>query len=269
MEFNNIYDTHTHSVNSFDAKDSCIKLCEGAVEKGARGIAITDHLDIDGNGLDIRGFTTNQFMQCEIAKDIFKHKLEVFSGIELGQGIYRKEESEKVLNTFNYDFILGSIHNLENVEDFYYMDFRKEDIKQRLTDYFNSVLELAKWDKTDSIAHLTYPLRYIKGKYGIDFDLSDFNDTINEIFEVLIKNHKALELNVSSLFNYQYDTMPNISLIKRFHDMGGKYITVGSDAHSFDKVAHGIDRGYELLLEAGIKHVTVYRKREPFLIEIA
>ncbi len=268
MSYINIYDTHTHSENSHDGNHSCILMCEGAVSNGAKGIAITDHLDIDGDDLDVRAFTTNQYMQCRLAKEAFKNKLEVFCGIELGQGIYRRGLSEAVLSSFDYDFILGSIHNLENVEDFYFMDFRKEDVEARLKAYFINVLELAKWDVTDSIAHLTYPLRYIVGKYGISVDMSKYDDLIGEIFEVIIKNGKALELNVSSLFNYHYDTMPNKEYIKRFHDMGGKYVTVGSDSHYFDRVCFGIERGYDILLECGFKQFTVFRKREPYLINI-
>ena len=268
MKYSNIYDLHTHSDNSFDGNHSCILLCEGAVSNGGKGIAITDHCDIDGKNYDFRAFSTNQYIAANMAKAAFDGKLEVLTGIELGQGIYEKEKSLEILESFSYDFILGSIHNLENEEDFYYMDYKNADINTLLRRYFEDVLKLAQWDKTDSIAHLTYPLRYITGRDGIKVDISQFYDIIDEIFETIIKNKKALELNISGLYGELKETLPGVSLIKRYRDMGGKYITVGSDSHYYDKVCIGIDKGYDILLKCGFSQFTVFKQRQPILLDI-
>lgn len=268
MKYENIIDMHTHSDNSFDGNHSCVMLCEGCIQNGGIGIAITDHLDIDDKDLDIRAFTTNQFVETFSAKKTFHGKLAVLQGIELGQGIYRKEESERIIDSFKYDFVLGAIHNLENQKDFYFLDYNKFDVEDLLFKYFNALLELAEWNMTDSIAHLTYPLRYIIGKYKISVDLSIYNEIIDAIFETLIKNKKALELNVSSLFNYHMVTMPPKEYIKRFHDMGGKYVTVGSDSHYWDKVCYGIDKGYDILKECGYEHFTIFVGHEPWLMPL-
>lgn len=264
MRYKNIFDTHTHSIHSFDGNHSCSDMCLGAIKNGGRGIIITDHCDIDGEDFDCK----KQFEDLTVTREKYKNKLLLLSGIELGQGIYRKEESLKILNQYNYDFVLGSIHNLENTEDFYFLDYSKFDINALLTDYFNALSQLARWNMTDSIAHLTYPLRYIVAREHIDVDISKYYDIIDEIFETIIKNNKALELNVSGLFMDMHDTLPNKSLIKRFHDMGGKYVTVGTDSHYHERVCIGIDRGYDILKECGYTHFTVFEKREPHLIEI-
>ncbi len=259
---------HTHSDNSFDGNHSCILLCEGVIENGGRGLAITDHCDIDAKDFDFRAFSTNQFVQTYFAKKAFQCKLLVLQGIELGQGIYRKELSESILNEFKYDFVLGSIHNLENMEDFYFLDYKNYDINELLTKYFEAELELAVWNKTDSLAHLTYPLRYITAREHIDVDITKYYDIIDAIFETLIKNDKALELNTSGLFMEMNDTLPNKSLIKRFKDMGGKYVTLGSDSHYYNKVCQGIEKGMDILKECGYSHFTVFQQREPILIDI-
>ena len=268
LKYKCIYDMHTHSDNSFDGNHSCILLCEGAIANGGKGIAITDHCDIDGKDYDFRAFSTNQYVESNKAKSAFKGRLEVLTGIELGQGIYEKEKSLEILNNFSYDFVLGAIHNLENTEDFYFMSYADKDINQLLTQYFESVLELAKWNKTDSIAHLTYPLRYITGRDGIEVDISEYYDIIDEIFKTVISNNKALELNVSGLFSEIGDTLPNKALIKRFHDMGGKYVTVGTDSHYYEKVCIGIEKGYDILRECGYEQFTVFKNRQPILIDI-
>jgi histidinol-phosphatase (PHP family) len=243
-------------------------LCENVIEKGGKGIAITDHCDIDAENYDFRAFSTNQYVQSFAAKKSFEGRLLVLQGIELGQGIYKKEKSLEILNSFKYDFVLGSIHNLENMQDFYYIDYKKYDVYDLLQKYFEAELELAQWNVTDSLAHLTYPLRYIVAREHIDVDMTQFDDIINAIFETLIKNDKALELNTSGLFMSMADTLPNKNYIKRFHDMGGKYVTVGSDSHYCDKVCQGIEDGLEILKSCGYDNFTIFKERQPILVPI-
>lgn len=261
--YKNLFDTHTHSINSFDGNDSVIDMCNGAINNNCIGIAITDHVDIDGNDFD----TKKQYEDVIEIKDSFDN-LTVLSGIELGQGVFRKKESELLQNTYDYDFVLGSIHNLDGMEDFYFLDYKQYDINDLLTKYFTALYDLAKWDKADSIAHLTYPLRYIIAREHIDVDISRYYDIIDEIFNEIIRNNKALELNTSGLFMDMKDTLPNKSFIKRFRDMGGKYVTVGSDSHYKENVCQGIEQGYDILKECGYTHFTIFKERTPVLIPI-
>ena len=267
MKYKNIFDTHTHSINSFDGHHSCKQLCEGIIKNGGIGIAITDHCDIDGTKDGCWAFEDKQFAEVIEAKKEFP-QIKVYNGVELGQALFEKELSEAFLSKYDFDFVLGSVHNLKNMEDFYFLDYKQYDIYSLLQQYFNSLLDLAKWNKTDSLAHLTYPLRYIVAREKIDVDMSKFNDIIEEIFSVIIANNKAIELNVSGLSMDMNDTLPNKAYIKKFHDMGGKYVTVGSDSHYFDKVCNNIDKGYDILKECGFEHFTVFEKREPKLITI-
>ncbi|MDE5974345.1 MAG: histidinol phosphate phosphatase, partial [Eubacterium sp.] len=87
-------------------------------------------------------------------------------------------------------------------------------------------------------------------------------------FELLIRNNKALEINTSGLFMDMKDTLPNISYVKRFKALGGKYITVGSDSHYADKVLRGISTGYSLARAAGFDSITIFREHNPILIKI-
>lgn len=264
MKYTNLFDTHTHSINSFDGNHSCNDMCDGALNKGLIGIAITDHVDIDGNDYNLQ----KQYDDALSAKEIYKDKLDVLVGIELGQGIFEIDKSNNALNTYKYDFVIGSIHNLKGMEDFYFLDYKQYDIDALLKDYFTAEYELAKWNMTDTIAHLTYPLRYIVAREHINVEISKYYDIIDATFEEIIRNDKALELNTSGLFMDMKDTLPNESLIKRYHDMGGKYVTVGSDSHYCERVGQGIDIGYDILKRCGFDSFTIFKKREPIMIKI-
>ncbi|MBQ9229503.1 MAG: histidinol-phosphatase HisJ family protein [Eubacterium sp.] len=268
MKYENIIDLHTHSDVSFDGEDSCLALCERAIAHGGIGIAITDHCDIDDPKLDVDSLVARQLDGFVDAKLGVKGKIAVLGGIELGQAIYRKEESEKLLDNFNYDVVLGSIHNLENQPDFYFLNYNELDVDKLLQTYFEAELALAKWNYFDVLAHLTYPLRYIVGKYRKPVDLTKYSEVIDAILETLVYNKKALELNLSSLQAHHHETMPPLSILQRFHDFGGKYVTVGTDAHQAEKVCLNIDKGYEMLQACGYEHFTIFVHREPWLMPI-
>lgn len=268
MIYKNLFDSHIHSIHSFDGNHDVLDMCDSAIENGAIGVCFTDHCDIEMKDFEPRAFAEKAFNDIERAKTKFEGKLKVLNGIELGQGIYRKELSTEIINKYNYDFVIGSIHNLENMEDFYFLDYKKYNIYELLTNYFEDLLRLVQWNKCDTLAHLTYPLRYIVAREHIDIDMAKFDDVIVAIFEKLIRNDKALELNVSGLFMDMNDTLPNKRYIKLYRELGGKLITVGSDSHYKNKICQGIDNGYDILKECGYNEFTIFEQRKPKLIPI-
>jgi len=243
-------------------------LCESAQEKGLSGIAITDHCEIDAKDYDFRTFCTNQFVDTYKTKRFFEGQLLVLQGLELGQAIYNKKLAEDILNKYSYDFVLGSIHNLENMEDFYFLDYSGYDVYELLDRYFDALYELCLWNKFDSLAHLTYPLRYIIGRAKLKVDLSRFSDKIETILKLLVQNNKALEINTSGLFLEMKETLPGKDYIKLFKQLGGEYITIGSDSHFFNKIGMGIEQGMEIAKECGFDYFTIFEKREPVRLPI-
>ena len=148
------------------------------------------------------------------------------------------------------------------------MDFKKEDAHIILDMYFDELLETASFDSFCTLAHLTYPLRYIKRDTGVIPSLSPYRDKIDLIYETLIKKDKALEINVSGLFKGLGETLPAFDEIKRYHDLGGKYITLGSDEHNINDVGRDIEKGTELAFKAGFKSYYIYENCCPYEITI-
>lgn len=271
MAFKNLIDLHAHTDNSFDGHHSTMFLCETAYMKGLRAVAFTDHLEMDAFFRDSFDRTAIQsFFEVAKARSAFNGKLMVCVGAELGQAVYNKPVSEKLLDTMKYDFVIGAIHNLPEVQDFYYMDFNDEsiDYMELLRQYFEWELKLAEWARFDTLAHLTYPLRYIVGNYKKPVDMSKFSEIIDEILITLIKNEKALEINTAGLRQPIGVTSPDESILKRYKELGGKLITVGSDAHYAEHLGAGIEQGYELALKCGFDSIAVYQNRTPTMVPI-
>lgn len=271
MSFKNIVDLHTHTDNSFDGHHSTMFLCETACMKGIRALAFTDHLEMDAFYRDNFDRTAIQaYFEVAKAKSAFSGKLIICNGAELGQAVYDLPVTEKLLSTMNYDIVIGSIHNLPNVQDFYYMDFSDESIDYYalLDDYFNWELKLAQWGGFDTLAHLTYPLRYIVGNYGKPVDMTRYSEIIDEILVTLIRSGKSLEINTAGLRQPIGVTSPDESIVRRYKQLGGEMITVGSDAHFAEYLGAGIDQGYELALRCGFDKIALYQNRTPTLVPI-
>ena len=137
-----------------------------------------------------------------------------------------------------------------------------------LDKYFEEMLLLSKWNGFDTLAHLTYPLRYIMGNYGIKVDLKKYDGIVDEIFKTVIGNGKALEINTSGLRQKIGVTMPTVDYVRRFKELGGELLTIGSDAHFTEHVDAGINEGFAIAQAAGFEYVTYFEKHKPVMVKI-
>ena len=269
--YKNIVDLHVHTDNSFDGNHSATFFCERAEMLELRALAFTDHCEVDQYKGDAQ-YEKRIFQAFfEVAKVVsaFRGKILVLNGIELGQPTYDVETAEEIISHYGYDLVIGSIHNLRGGEDFYFMEnLSMEEAKKLLKEYFNEIIEMIKWGKFDVLAHLTYPLRYFYAKSNLDIDLDEFKEQIDEILSLLVENNIALEINTAALRQPLNKLSPDVDILKRFKMLGGKYVSVGSDAHYAEHLAADIDMAYNAALEAGFEHITFFEKRTPMLMRI-
>ena len=79
----------------------------------------------------------------------------------------------------------------------------------------------------------------------------------------LVRRDIALELNTSGWHYGLGQPHPHGDILKRYYEKGGRLITIGSDAHSTDRVAKYFDKAEELLKSVGFKEYCIIRKGEP------
>ena len=277
-------DSHTHTRNSHDAdKDSVIDRCEEALRQGISALAITDHCELnrfypaehygvtEPSENDVYNYKydfENSIAETLAAKDIYNNKLTLICGVELGQATADKDAADMIYSDSRIDFVIGSMHELPGKEDFFFLDYSKEDIPKLMEDNFNAILGLAKQDKYDVLGHLTYALRYIEGDQGFKVDLSKYMEILAEIFRETVKNHKGIEINTSGLRQNYGKTFPPFEFLKLYKDMGGEIITFGSDCHSNKDLGAGIYEGMELAKQAGFTKGTYFLKHEPHFFEL-
>ena len=263
-------DMHTHCERSFDCEISFAVMCDSAIAHGIKVLALTDHCDLntDSDETAVINNVRLSIADATTQGERLKNTLKVIRGIELGQPLHNKPLAEKIIETVELDFVLCSLHEIRDTRDFYYLNYNNEDVPSLLTRYFDEIIETVKWNKFDSLAHLTYPIRYICGEYGIKLDLLDYKDKIDEILSTLAKNGKALEVNSSGLGMKIKETLPPEWVIRRFRELGGEYITVGSDAHLAQNIGYRIGDAFELIKKCGFDSVVYFEKHKPIKVSI-
>ena len=150
-------------------------------------------------------------------------------GVELGEPLENLAETEKLLNT-PLDFVPASLHNLPGLDDFYCLNYEEWDIPRLIDQYFANLLCMARWGRFDSLTHLTYPFRYLPPSWR-DGGYSRWQDRIDAVLSALAEKGLALEINVSGLREAMNRTLPDLPILRRFRELGGEWVTVGSDAH--------------------------------------
>ena len=269
--YKNIVDLHVHTDNSFDGHHSATFLCEKAEFQDLRAVAFTDHCEIDQFKTDNKyeKRVWQSFFEVAKARSAFTGKLLVLNGIELGQPAYDIPKANDIVARYDYDQILGSVHNLRDGQDFYFMDnLAYETACRYLKEYFDEIIEMLHWGKFDVLAHLTYPLRYFYSKSGLTIDLNDFKGQIDEILSLTAKQDKALEINTAGLRQPLNKLQPETDIIKRFRELGGRLVTVGSDAHYAEHLAMDIDKAYDAALSAGFTEIAFFQRRTPMIMKI-
>ena len=265
------YDTHCHTEYSPDSRASLEDVLSAAEEKGLAGIAVTDHCELrkiprgnDAEGRDrIRRGTKAVRTIAQTAS------VSVFTGVELGGGIQFPEAAEAYTREMEFDNLILTRHG--TMFDRYdtqakvdFSAFSPEELDQYVRSHYADVLENVLTQNGDIIAHLSSPLRYIVGKYNLSLDLSDYREPIDEILKAMISRGIALEVNTSNLNSSSYAyarLMPDRDILARYRALGGYLITLGSDAHTPDRLGNQFSETWTLLRQLGFPHLYYFKNR--------
>lgn len=266
-------DMHTHSKFSHDSECEPEDMYDAHMKKHTELYAVTDHFDTESN---LKSDILSKIKaSCNAVDELnLKHGNEnILKGVEISEGFWYPEEYEKVMALSDYDVVIGSVHIVKYkdiTKAYSLVDLSKlcaEDILGFMDMYFDDMLKMIESLDFDILAHLTCPLRYIEGKYKIQVDLTRYGEKIDEILRRIIKKGIALEVNTSS-FDMLNNFMPPKKIIKRYRELGGYLITLGSDAHEAKNASAHFKEALEALRETGLENIYYYRKRKPYPIGI-
>ena len=264
-----IYNCHTHTVHSHDSKAPAGSMCRAAAAAGLQGLAVTDHCDCEYAVEDsVFDRIAASVRDAAVCKEQFAGRLLVMTGVELGDALFDPAFAREITAAFDYDVILGSVHSVRSPKDdtpFSRIDFSlwtDAQVNSYLRRYFDDLSQTMEDFDFDVVSHLTVPLRYICGKYQKKVNLDFYLPQIEEILQKTVRMGKTLELNTQGADEKGGGVCPDGSIVDLYLSLGGTEFTLGSDAHTPEAVAAGLEAGRRLLLAKGVTQANYYRSRK-------
>lgn len=262
------YDSHMHSNHSGDSEEPMENMILKGIDLGLKGLCFTEHQDIDFHDphVDAGLFdlnTDSYLYELLLLRNKYKDKINVCFGVEMGFQPHLRRELALYAKGYDFDFIIASMHVIGGLDPYYpdYYDNRTDEEVYR--SYFKEMMDgLKVFSNFDVLGHLDYIVRYGKTK-DANYSYDKYKDIIDPILEKLVDEGKGIEVNTGALRHQLKDLNPTKDVVKKYRELGGEIVTIGSDAHNINFVANGFDVAEQFLVECGFKYYTHFEKRVP------
>ncbi len=284
-------DYHLHCEYSDDSNEPMENQIQEAITLGLDEMCFTDHVDYgikrdwdDPEGIIIRHAIEHgkevdlvlanvnypkYFEALNMYQKKYASSISIKKGLEFGIQSITVDAYEKLFDSYQneLDFVLFSMHQVNNLE-FWTQDFQKGKTQKEYNDeYYKEIYQtMQMFHHYSCLAHLDLLARYDEN--GI-YPFENEKDIIAEILKYAIRDGKGIEINTSSWKYGLKDTQPSRAILKLYKDLGGKIITVGSDAHETKYLASHIKDAYAILKnEIGINEICTFDHMQPIFHKI-
>jgi histidinol-phosphatase (PHP family) len=260
-----LMDYHHHTNNSFDSKAIMEEVCIKAIENNLKEICFTEHFSVNPYAptyghLDF----TKYFKEIKNCQEKFSHLLTIKTGIELCEPHILKEKYTNTLLPLKLDFILGSVHNINNKKHRLVLKEHHTTSYQR---YFEELYKMVLIADIDIIAHLDLMKRYAYKEYG-NYQFNEYKEVIQQVLKKAIERNIGIEINTSGLRADIKQFLPSQNIIQLYKKLGGEILTIGSDSHNAGTVGANLNEAYSLAAQCGFKYVYKYENRKPIPVKI-
>lgn len=258
-------DCHMHTYYSSDSETPMEEQVKRAIAMGMPHICFTDHMDI--------GFPTGEFLldteayweEIKKLQEKYKEQISIGFGVEVGLQEHVNEEVASYLSNYPFDYVIGSVHLMHGQDPYDKEIFKGRADEDVYRDYFEVVLEnLKNVPGVQSLGHLDYVVRY--GEESA-YSYEKFADIIDEILKVLIEKDIALEVNTGGLKALSFPN-PHPDVLRRYKELGGKWITLGADGHTPDTIGYGYDKIVPILKESGFDSYVIFKQKEKVILKL-
>jgi histidinol-phosphatase (PHP family) len=270
-----IADYHVHSEFSSDSQVPMEQMIERAIQLGLKKLCFTDHMDYDypavGNHnfvFDVNSYTD----KLDELKQRYHSQIEILTGIELGLQPHLKERLETLVNSYPFDFIIGSSHVVDHVDPYFPEFWENRTKKEGIYRYFESIIENCKTFQGFNVyGHIDYIIRYVPVPKAVngtpvvkeDYNYSDYADILDEVLKMIISLGRGIEVNTAGLkYGIGYPH-PKAEVLKRYRELGGELITIGSDAHKPEHLCYDFHLIPDLLKNLGFRYYATFVQGKP------
>lgn len=268
---NMIYcDCHLHSSFSSDSDTPMDLMIQEAIRLQIPSMCFTEHMDLDfpPGGLPFLVDIPAYKKTFHEMKKKYEGQIELLFGLELGLQPHLSAEIPRLAHSGNFDFLIGSTHVVDRMDPYEDIYFQGRTEHESYLRYFQVLLEnLKTFSCFDSCGHIDYVVRYGPNK-NRDYSYAAYQEILDEILKTLIEKHIALECNTAGFKYGLGHPNPTEDVLRRYRELGGELITLGSDAHRPEHLAYNFKQTGEILKDCGYKYYTVFRKRQPVFCKL-
>ena len=253
-----IFDSHSHTSFSADSDMTAEDALKAARARGL-GIVFTEHLDVDFPGeLDFSFDPAAYWKQYEPLRGDNLHL-----GIEVGMQAGTAEASRAFVTRAPFDLVIGSVHLLRGIDIYEKECFEGREKDELYREYFRTMAEMiACHDFIDVLGHIDYIARTAPYK-NPELSYGAFADEIDAVLRTAVAQGVVLELNTRRLGSRR--ALKELAPIyARYHELGGKYVTLGSDAHGADAIGANFAAAEDFARAMGLSIVTFFARKIEF-----
>lgn len=263
-------DIHTHSSFSGDSDEPMENMVKEAISQNLKVLCITEHMDFDfpPNEIDPLNMfildTDSYLKQLTLLKDKYRDSIELLFGVELGLQPHLAKRLSEYVKSYAFDFIIGSEHVTDRKDPYYPAFFEGRSEYDAYCSYFSDIItNLKSFNDFDTLGHMDYVVRYGPNT-NLNYSYSRYSDYLDEILKLLITNEIGLEVN-SGGYKYNLgEPNPCKDIIRRYKELGGEIITIGSDAHDTSRITSDFDKIETLLKSCGFNHYSIFKNRKVY-----
>lgn len=262
-------DYHLHSSFSSDSKAPMEEMILQGIAQGLTAMCFTEHNDFDypaSEDTPEGSFLLNAdsyLYDLLKLKEKYQDKIRILFGVEIGLQPHLSRKNSAFIKASEYDFVIASLHICNGKDPYYPSFYEGRSVEAAYREYFEALLEsLRTFSNFDVYGHLDYVTRYSPQR-----DAGYLYETYQELLDAILKRllylEKGIELNTSALASGMREPNPALHILKRYRELGGEILTIGSDAHMPSRIAYDFDRASELLKECGFRYYTTFEQRTP------
>lgn len=260
-----IPDFHVHSNYSPDSSMLREDAIKAAIQQGITDLCFTEHMDLGHHQDSFNRVPDFDGMgsSVHILQEHFP-EINIYCGLEAGYIPSTATQTAQVLSKQKLDYVILSTHCVDGI-DCYLPEFKRDmdkatAYKRYLETLYESVADSALTDYYDCIGHIGY---IAKCRHFEENELpySFAPKLFDEILSLIIRKGKGIEVNTSGIDKVGH-TLPHSSIIQRYRELGGRIITVGSDAHTPNRVGKQIGEALQIVRNCGFNEIAIFESRE-------
>lgn len=268
-------DYHIHTDFSCDSTYLMEDVVKDAIEMGLEEVCFCEHVDY-GVKVDwkpeeprIKTFENmrnapyeDYFQEIARLQHLYGNQIRIRRGLEMGVQTHTIEEHHRVFTKYPLDFVILSIHQVQDKE-FWNNAFQEGRSEAEYYEgYYQEMYDVVRnYHDYSVLGHMDMIKRY-DGHDGYDA-FHEHYDLISNILKYVIEDGKGIELNTSSIAYGLDDLMPSRAILKRYYELGGRILTIGSDTHKKEHLGAHIQELKQELKAIGFTQFCTFEDMVP------